>query len=120
MTKEQLDALLSYIDAAIDTKIEDHARRDSGNEWLKQNELRHELFASFGMREDGTPLDAPDPAPVPVEKPRLWRVVAAPDKGYEHAIQDSSGTYWTFPDGSIWRTGQRRIAAKKARELNAS
>lgn len=51
MTKYQIEALLDYIDARIEEKIGDDARRDTSYEYLRASEFRESLFNAFGYSE---------------------------------------------------------------------
>jgi hypothetical protein len=62
MTPNQLSALLLYLDARIDEKIEDAFGRDALSEGIRTNTLRNLMILSFGFRQDrnGNPIERED------------------------------------------------------------
>ena len=52
MTREELDALTIWIEALIDLQIERALIRDYTTEYVRQAELRRELYAVIGIGHD--------------------------------------------------------------------
>ena len=47
MTRDQLEKLMDWIDARIDYKVEGASGRDPICEYIREDEIRSELFAMF-------------------------------------------------------------------------
>lgn len=117
MTPAQIQAFMEWVEAAIAVAIEDHAGRDSGQESYKAGAAREAVYASFGVNEDGTPLEVPDPAPVPGP----WKVAcwSSNDQGVRYGIQHKDTGEWLRYFGATepW-TGTKDAAQRRADSRN--
>lgn len=105
LTADQIQAFMEWVEARIALAIEEHVRRDAGQEMLAERAAREAVYASLGFNGDGTPPEKAKPAV-------KWDAVAHPQRPYGWAIKSSTGEWCKDDQGEVkffrmWKTARR-------------